>query len=99
MKITIALILSLFFSVASVSASECDADFIAHNQKVESLINIGNVELADAQRDCLAVELGKVETGKSICPAFRNFEQEFLTLPKATQISYGYHCKKQLLKT
>ncbi|WP_425667803.1 hypothetical protein ACPUEJ_24560 (plasmid) [Vibrio tubiashii] len=99
MKTTTALIFSLFFTTTPVSAAECDADFIAHNQKVESLIQSGNVELADAQRDCLAIELGKLEAGKNLCPTFRSFEQEFLTLPKATQISYGHHCKKQLLKT
>lgn len=85
------------FWVANAQANECDNDYLAHNQAVIDLTKSGHNELASAQRDCLAVELGKLEPGDDFCPTFRHFQREFLTLSEGNQIKKGQQCMKQLL--
>ncbi|HDZ3716103.1 TPA: hypothetical protein RSW55_004122 [Vibrio vulnificus] len=90
---TLVLISSLFSTY--ISAAECDEDFQAFNTRV--LIDLKSQDVrvrssANAQRDCLTVELIKLNPGDDICPTFRGFQAGFLRHTPQVQATFGLQC-------
>lgn len=96
----LALTLLLTLAITPALASECDKDFTKHSESVLEKI-VSNSEstnlLGEAQRDCLAIKFQRLQKGDSLCPAFRAFQREFLTLTQKEQIERGEQCFRELI--
>ncbi|MCG9575356.1 hypothetical protein L1D14_03810 [Vibrio tubiashii] len=92
------LILVLSSPAHSSDGSECESDYVSHINSVMTKIvshDPTSKSLGSAQRDCLAYHLQEQE---ELCPAFREFEEQFLSQSVSTQINQGEDCRNAILR-
>ncbi|EPS0664149.1 hypothetical protein [Vibrio parahaemolyticus] len=89
---------SSLFSIC-VRAAECDKEYEAFNARLLNDLKSEDVRVrssANAQRDCLTLELIKLNPGDDICPTFRGFEAAFLRHTPQVQATFGLQCSLAL---